>query len=542
MVIWRERGLQLPMSNFIISKIRKATDSILTHPWLHGFAAIAAILALLISFIPETKDKPGVDGNQKQYTIWFDGYYHLVTRNKVLGDWPITKENMVYWKLEANGREYTDLPANGATSILLNTIDIPDFVRDADTIKISIISKNGGVHKQLSNSLEYSSANNPEKYNDEDYSFLEPFVADAIFKEGITAKKNGVLRSENPYFRSFLTSQIWLLGWYEEETTDIFARLVSNDDSVNPYGQPKTYEVWDNYYSYLTYRYNRWGVQNSYDDAIQRLFIDKRYKLINGGSFSDDTRILNDDGIAVEVLENGTCVAASESLMIDEEEIESTKEGGLEEIVVTVGQTESRVLSCPAKVRHFNSLVAKYRSLNSSSLAGVVNSNKFGHIEEPKPNHKDCPTTNQDLAVLDQNEYDSYEKYTTYNELTSNEADIAFLASLGIDRDPSYYKVVFFDSESNIDIRTKVILTAHALILKNASSDVTVIGHSEKCGTLRQQRELALLRAKKIQEVFISLGLKPDKIRIESRGNSFPLRQGNDANANQINRRVEIRY
>jgi outer membrane protein OmpA-like peptidoglycan-associated protein len=73
------------------------------------------------------------------------------------------------------------------------------------------------------------------------------------------------------------------------------------------------------------------------------------------------------------------------------------------------------------------------------------------------------------------------------------------------------------------------------------AAQVTVIGHTDRVGTVEANDALSLKRAAAIREVLVQIGIPREAIEIVGRGEREPLVQTADSVAEERNRRVEIK-
>ena len=72
------------------------------------------------------------------------------------------------------------------------------------------------------------------------------------------------------------------------------------------------------------------------------------------------------------------------------------------------------------------------------------------------------------------------------------------------------------------------------------STDVSVVGHTDRVGSKAYNQELSLERARVVAEMLISKDINPLIINITSHGEGNPLIETRDDVAEPRNRRVEI--
>ncbi|MBF0136831.1 MAG: OmpA family protein [Magnetococcales bacterium] len=77
-------------------------------------------------------------------------------------------------------------------------------------------------------------------------------------------------------------------------------------------------------------------------------------------------------------------------------------------------------------------------------------------------------------------------------------------------------------------------------IKKRPVTEITVIGHTDRVGTVQSNDTLALKRANSVMKSLVELGIKPESIDAAGRGEREPLVQTGDEVAEPRNRRTEI--
>ena len=105
-------------------------------------------------------------------------------------------------------------------------------------------------------------------------------------------------------------------------------------------------------------------------------------------------------------------------------------------------------------------------------------------------------------------------------------------------------RVVYFEFDSNmLTTEATRIVEAHAEYLVNNPDMALVLeGHADERGTREYNLALGESRAQAVTEIFLSLGVSEDAIRIISYGEERPVDLGQSEDAWSLNRRVEILY
>lgn len=118
------------------------------------------------------------------------------------------------------------------------------------------------------------------------------------------------------------------------------------------------------------------------------------------------------------------------------------------------------------------------------------------------------------------------------------------LRALGIDKDPLEYDTVFFEYDSSqITERSQIIIGAHAKFLSSqASKNVVLEGHTDERGTREYNLALGERRAATVQNLMSSIGAGSNSMSAVTYGEERPVSVGQDEQAWQSNRRVQILY
>lgn len=102
--------------------------------------------------------------------------------------------------------------------------------------------------------------------------------------------------------------------------------------------------------------------------------------------------------------------------------------------------------------------------------------------------------------------------------------------------------IVYF--EEGKDVLTPESVAAFAQvkadILKRGAAEVTVIGHTDRVGSLASNDELSKQRAAMVRDALVAAGLDPKLIEVAGRGEREPLVPTADEVSEPKNRRVEI--
>ncbi|MBC2839308.1 OmpA family protein [Robiginitalea sp. SC105] len=103
--------------------------------------------------------------------------------------------------------------------------------------------------------------------------------------------------------------------------------------------------------------------------------------------------------------------------------------------------------------------------------------------------------------------------------------------------------VVFYKYDSDEEITNPRILAYFDELsgfLKSSGDRIMITGHTDSDGTNEYNINLAMKRAEEYKNHLISLGVSADKIDIQSKGESMPMRPNDTEENKRMNRRVEV--
>lgn len=132
------------------------------------------------------------------------------------------------------------------------------------------------------------------------------------------------------------------------------------------------------------------------------------------------------------------------------------------------------------------------------------------------------------------------EKAVTKAEMSGSE--IAQQQQEMKDRIASQLRPVYFETGSaNLTERFKARLDGNVDVLKNNPDfKVYITGHADNRGSESLNWELAMKRAKAVEDYVVSHGISKDRIYTISKGENDPKVSASDESYYQINRRVEF--
>jgi outer membrane protein OmpA-like peptidoglycan-associated protein len=106
---------------------------------------------------------------------------------------------------------------------------------------------------------------------------------------------------------------------------------------------------------------------------------------------------------------------------------------------------------------------------------------------------------------------------------------------------PARYILYFFWDSIKLKPDSRVILKEIiAEIEKRASSDIEVIGHTDRAGTDEFNMELSRRRAERVRDLLVAANIAPAVITVAFHGEGNPLIQTADNVLEPRNRRVEV--
>jgi len=114
-------------------------------------------------------------------------------------------------------------------------------------------------------------------------------------------------------------------------------------------------------------------------------------------------------------------------------------------------------------------------------------------------------------------------------------------AILALPPPPIHFLLYFKTNTTKLTDESRKILTkVLPAIADHESTDVSVVGHTDRVGTRDYNFHLALERALLVQKILLHLGIDPKFIEVTSHGEDNPLIQTEDEVREPRNRRVEV--
>lgn len=129
-----------------------------------------------------------------------------------------------------------------------------------------------------------------------------------------------------------------------------------------------------------------------------------------------------------------------------------------------------------------------------------------------------------------------------HGTFTAREADTMFAAAMAAQPPaPMAVRLYFVEGKEEFTPDTaKSLATVLAEIKRRPAPDVVVVGHTDRVGTVQANDRLSLLRAERVRQELIRIGIPAESISVAGRGEREPLVPTDDEVAEPRNRRVEI--
>ena len=126
--------------------------------------------------------------------------------------------------------------------------------------------------------------------------------------------------------------------------------------------------------------------------------------------------------------------------------------------------------------------------------------------------------------------------------MEKSEIDKIFGAALAAQPDPPAHYTLYFRTGSTdlIADSEKLLPEILAMIEARKSTDISVVGHTDRVGTTQQNYRLGLDRAGGVRQILVSKGVDPSIIEVDSHGEDNPLIKTEDEVPEPRNRRVEV--
>jgi outer membrane protein OmpA-like peptidoglycan-associated protein len=125
--------------------------------------------------------------------------------------------------------------------------------------------------------------------------------------------------------------------------------------------------------------------------------------------------------------------------------------------------------------------------------------------------------------------------------LTENQINELFGEALSAQPEPPLKFLLYFKTGTSDLTEESEKLFPEILnsIKARNSTDISIVGHTDRVGSRESNYRLALDRAKAVKNLFIRKGVQPDIIEVDSHGKDNPLVKTEDEVPEPRNRRVE---
>ncbi len=106
---------------------------------------------------------------------------------------------------------------------------------------------------------------------------------------------------------------------------------------------------------------------------------------------------------------------------------------------------------------------------------------------------------------------------------------------------PIHFTLYFIHGSTTLtpESRKLFVEIGPAIIARN-STDISVVGHTDRVGSREANFELALDRARKVRDLLAATGIATDSLELTSHGEDNPLVETGDETPEPLNRRVEV--
>jgi outer membrane protein OmpA-like peptidoglycan-associated protein len=106
---------------------------------------------------------------------------------------------------------------------------------------------------------------------------------------------------------------------------------------------------------------------------------------------------------------------------------------------------------------------------------------------------------------------------------------------------PAHFILYFESQDADLQTSSRALVPEILeAIRKRASTDILVIGHTDRTGSEQFNRRLSLQRAKRVRQVLVENGVDPEAITVDYHGEGAPLVVTEDGVPEPLNRRVEV--
>ncbi len=106
---------------------------------------------------------------------------------------------------------------------------------------------------------------------------------------------------------------------------------------------------------------------------------------------------------------------------------------------------------------------------------------------------------------------------------------------------PAHYILYFDPNSTRLTAESRRLLPeVIRAIRERNSTDVSIVGHTDRTGSREYNYRLSLMRAQAVRQLIVDAGIDPSSLEITSHGEENPLIPTPDGVAEPRNRRVEI--
>lgn len=103
------------------------------------------------------------------------------------------------------------------------------------------------------------------------------------------------------------------------------------------------------------------------------------------------------------------------------------------------------------------------------------------------------------------------------------------------------FPIAYFDfDEHTLTTEAKQAVASMAAQLENTNEIIVIAGHTDDMGSDAYNQALSTRRANTVQAELIQLGIAPNRLRLETYGETRPVASNTTANGRALNRRVEV--
>ena len=126
--------------------------------------------------------------------------------------------------------------------------------------------------------------------------------------------------------------------------------------------------------------------------------------------------------------------------------------------------------------------------------------------------------------------------------MSQAEIEKTFKSALAAEPLPPESFLLYFESSStSLTAQSRALMPQILAAIRSLESvDISIVGHTDRTGSMRYNLELSTGRAEKIRDLLVELGVVADHLQVTSHGEGNPLIATPDNVAEPKNRRVEV--